>query len=178
MLSRNQSFILISMTFFIGMSAHAFDSSVVATAVIPPRITVSKPTHTMIATRAIRTFNNLSCELAVLMSLDRQSVRIVRMDPPSGKINASYILRHPELKGADDVELFLANEFDLRGRNITSVGAQIALEDRQKDVVLTVQLDDGSEQIKNHSVIEEFLNDSPDHCNSLTRPAPSPAIEN
>jgi hypothetical protein len=124
----------------------------------------AKITYTLIADAGIHTFNNLSCDLVVLMALDRQSVKIARVEPPTGTIDATYVVMHPEAAANAGINVNLANEFDLRARKVKSVRAQINFDDRERNVILVAVLETGEELVKTRSVDAEFFRDHADHC--------------
>jgi hypothetical protein len=121
-------------------------------------------THTLIANASFGTFNNLNCDLVVLMALDHQSVKIVRIDPPSGTVNASYIVQHPEAIAYAGINIDLSKQFDLRARTVQTVRAQINFDNRERNVILVAVLDTGEQLTKTISVDAEFFRDHADHC--------------
>ncbi|MGZ3722190.1 MAG: hypothetical protein ACXVA9_04620 [Bdellovibrionales bacterium] len=121
-------------------------------------------THTLIANAPIKTFNGLTCELVVFRALDYRTAKIVRIDAPSGKLNATYFLEHPSEIANHGIEVVFEKEFFLNGRKIKTVQASFDFENKQRDLILTAFLEGGATLSKTRSVDADFLRDHADHC--------------
>jgi hypothetical protein len=123
-----------------------------------------KVTHTMIDSLVMKTFNDVECEVVVAMSLDRQHVKIIRIDPPSGKYNATYFTQNQHYFEQYGMKVILAEGMPLNGRKIKTVQSVMDFSDRQHDVVLTLHLDDGETLTKKVSIDAEFFRDHAKTC--------------
>ncbi len=129
-----------------------------------PQALVANPTHTMIDSISMTTLNQIPCDLAVALSLDKKEVRVIRLDPPKGKYNMTYFVDHPELVSKYGVSFQTAELVDTRGQSVKKVRASFDIDKDKNDLILLVYLSDDSVLERRVSVTADFFKDNAKQC--------------
>lgn len=127
------------------------------------KASTNSPSYFLIATIPIKTKDQKSCQLTVLSSIDKSEIKIIRLDPPAGKINADYFLNNSSQFAAYGDTIKLSQEFDLVGKEIKRVQSFTDFDDKKKEIRIELFVDERHPMIKTYSV-EEFFSGGLSQC--------------
>lgn len=126
-------------------------------------------TYTLIESTEYKFENKLNCEIAVVTSRDKQTVKVARLEDRKGTFSVNYFAKSTDLFKDYGIDFNLDEIFQLNGAPISYVGASFDLKDSKHDLVLKITTRNPAslqEEYKSKRIPlgKEFFLDYPRNC--------------